>query len=294
MIKKPRKREMTTQAASLYSNGRTKKEDHAEIEVPLGNAAPNSQPEPGCCRYFKSFYFLELIVCIVYAILSTVIPKYIPLNIRPIPYQITSAGDVILDLELNHALVPDTITYQAVEGIVLGIFIFQVGLGFFLKKDAYEIHKIFCSYAVALGSTLLITEIMKRYVGRLRPNFYPYCGFDSTTLECTNTATKQDWRMSFPSGHSSTMFCTCTLFAAYIWNYVIVKYTDPMRRRPWLMLGLSPLLLAYFIAASRIHDNYHFVGDVVGGSVIGTANAIIFSFFWFPSSSLAYSSVSNL
>ena len=119
---------MATQAASLYSNGRTEKEDHAEIEVPLGNAAPNSQPEPGCCRYFKSFYFLELIVCIVYAVLTTVIPKYIPLNIRPIPYQITSAGDVILDLELNHALVPDTITCKYFAALICIFQIKNIGL----------------------------------------------------------------------------------------------------------------------------------------------------------------------
>jgi diacylglycerol diphosphate phosphatase/phosphatidate phosphatase len=165
--------------------------------------------------------------------------------------------------------------------LVTVIFIVQVIFGFFAKRDPYEIHNIFCLYAVALGSTFIITEVLKRYVGRLRPNFYEYCGFQTSTLECTNTSKKQDWRMSFPSGHSSTVFCTCVLFVRYTWAYVSAKYTDPINRRPWLMLSLSPLLIAYFVAASRVYDNYHFVGDGKKGSKHSILAFIAFFHFFF-------------
>ena len=133
-------------------------------------------------------------------------------------------------------------------------------LGYLVKKDILELHKTFCTYAVAVSSTSCITEVIKRYVGRLRPNTYAYCDFDINTLECTSPD-QTDWRLSFVSGHSSSSFCGCTLLTLYVWSCVYAKYEDPMKRRPWLMLSLSPLLLAYTIAASRVHDNYHFAGD---------------------------------
>jgi len=140
-----------------------------------------------------------------------------------------------------------------------------------MKRDLFEMHNIFCLYAVALGSTLIITEVMKRYVGRLRPNFYEYCGFQTETLVCTNTEEKQDWRMSFPSGHSSTTFCGCVLLVRYAWSYITITFTDPIKRRCWLMVALSPLLVAYFVAASRVYDNYHFVGDGKSPHIIQSA-----------------------
>jgi diacylglycerol diphosphate phosphatase/phosphatidate phosphatase len=160
---------------------------------------------------------------------------------------------------------------EQVEIIVFVLFLIQIILGFFMKRDLFEMHNIFCLYAVALGSTLIITEVMKRYVGRLRPNFYEYCGFQTETLVCTNTEEKQDWRMSFPSGHSSTTFCGCVLLVRYAWSYITITFTDPIKRRCWLMVALSPLLVAYFVAASRVYDNYHFVGDGKSPHIIQSA-----------------------
>jgi hypothetical protein len=73
-------------------------------------ASPSVQPKPGCLPYVKSQYFLELLLCVGYAVLALVAPPYVPLNQRPIPYQTTSTGDIILDLELNHAYKQETIT----------------------------------------------------------------------------------------------------------------------------------------------------------------------------------------
>lgn len=117
--------------------------------------------------------------------------------------------------------------------------------------------------------------------------------------------------MSFPSGHSSTTFCGCVLLVRYAWSCITNTCIDPFKKRRWLMVALSPLIVAYFVAASRVYDNYHFVGDgksmifralellsfpllikksrllaskqnltVIGGSVIGTANALVFHRFW--------------
>jgi len=93
------------------------------IEVPCGDspiihrsgATEVSEPvHPQCfLPYIKSLYFLELLMCLVYASLAIFLPPYVPLNQRPIPYQEISTGDIILNLELNHAYKPNTITCKS-------------------------------------------------------------------------------------------------------------------------------------------------------------------------------------
>jgi hypothetical protein len=52
-------------------------------------------------------------MCLVYALLAVFLPPYVPLNQRPIPYQTISTGDIILNLELNHAYKQETISCKS-------------------------------------------------------------------------------------------------------------------------------------------------------------------------------------
>jgi membrane-associated phospholipid phosphatase len=59
---------------------------------------------------------------------------------------------------------------------------------------------------------------------------------------------------SFPSGHSSVTFASATVL---------------QRHLGWL--GATPAyLVASYVAASRLHENRHFISDVVFGAAIGT------------------------
>jgi hypothetical protein len=44
----------------------------------------------------------------------------------------------------------------------------------------------------------------------------------------------------------------------------------------------SPMLFAFFVAASRVVDNKHFPADVVGGAVLGGSVASLIFGIWFP------------
>jgi hypothetical protein len=44
----------------------------------------------------------------------------------------------------------------------------------------------------------------------------------------------------------------------------------------------SPMLFAFFVAASRVVDNKHFPADVVGGAVLGGSVASLVFGIWFP------------
>lgn len=65
---------------------------------------------------------------------------------------------------------------------------------------------------------------------------------------------------SFPSGHSTAAFSVCLALAV-------------IYRRPWVALGSA--LVAVFIACSRVYLSQHFAEDVLAGSFIGTATALL-------------------
>ena len=75
-------------------------------------------------------------------------------------------------------------------------------------------HLTTCLYIVASGTNFIVIEIMKKYVGYLRPHFYQRCQFDATALDCQSDII--DARKSFPSGHASTSFCAMTLLTLYL------------------------------------------------------------------------------
>lgn len=222
-------------------------------------------------------------------------------------------------------------------GIALGSFLVQLSLSFFQFLQG-ERHATLCVYIVTVGITLIMTEILKRYVGYLRPHFYSECNLDTITFTCQGDT--QDSRKSFPSGHASTSFCVMTLLTLYLLQKFgvssatrrniqsnsypqeehdreisstslgVVVYggeedgnistrnnnnlsrhstTETRLSRKkymiWLRLVsvfcLSPMLLAYIVAGSRVVNNFHHPADVVGGAVLGTGIAIFIHGIWY-------------
>lgn len=61
-------------------------------------------------------------------------------------------------------------------------------------------------------------------------------------------------RLSFPSGHSAVTFAGATVLERHLgWKNSVLGYA-----------------IASYVAASRIHDNVHYLSDVVFGAAIGT------------------------
>jgi len=245
----------------------------------------NSEGQDGgrrCKGYCCSKYLIELMGYTLVGLVLAGIPFTFPIHMRPIPYQVTGAGDVILDFSLDNPKVAQTFP-EMEAGIYTAVIpcVIQILVGVFAKRKPMHAHYTWCAYSMAFGSTLCITEALKRYVGRLRPNTYDYCGFDTETLECTQLD-DLGYRKSFPSGHSSTAFCGCTLLTWYLWYSLNQPFSNTPARKLLAFIALSPMLLAYVIAASRLVDNFHFVGDVVGGSVIVFVTAVMISRIHFP------------
>lgn len=105
---------------------------------------------------------------------------------------------------------------------------------------------------VGVGLPGLLTAIIKRLIGRPRPEYLETLGpFDFRAMSWL------DWTyQSFPSGHTTTAFALC----------FTVSFLVP-RGFPWM------LTLAVLIAVSRIIVGAHYPTDVLGGAVVGMLGA---------------------
>jgi membrane-associated phospholipid phosphatase len=60
--------------------------------------------------------------------------------------------------------------------------------------------------------------------------------------------------LSFPSGHAAVTFATATALERHLgWEKAALAYA-----------------VASYVAASRLHDNVHYLSDVVFGAAVGT------------------------
>lgn len=247
--------------------------------------------------YFTSYESLELGVCVL-LFLSGFLFEFLAVNPhqRPIPYQLlASSGEYVVNQVYDNAFDGDTVSDT-------GLLLLGVGLPFFIqlvlsyyrstRSPKNRIHSTICVYLAAVGLTVLLSDAIKVYVGYLRPIFYEVCVPNETYQICTSDEDVQEARKSFPSGHASLSFCGLGLLSFFLEDSFgvqslrglqhtavdsIAMDADRLRSfqrtvafaRVASIFCKAPLLLAGYIAASRIVDNKHFPADVVGGSVIG-------------------------
>ena len=152
-------------------------------------------------------------------------------------------------------------------------------------------HGIILAWSVAEG---LCAALVKRYVGRPRPHFFPRCGWDGD--QCTS-AVETGAYQSFPSGHSTIAFASLSFTALFCLGKVQMSESRTLRlnesahvdvRDILLVVALSPLGLATWIASSRVVDYRHHTSDIVAGAALGSFWGTIFYMRYFgngPSSS---------
>jgi len=237
-------------------------------------------------------------------------------KIRPIPYQVIEAGDVLLDLTLsNEAIENVTIPGSLLTFTCIWVPLIIMSLVIMLTqppkqtKTFFSLDGIHC-FLFAIGIEEFTSQSLKMYVGRLRPNFYSLCGFDSKSLQCTaDMAHQYEARLSFPSGHSSLSFCGMGVlmwFCLGCWirfcsNRTGISNANEGNERGGLLTStlaqalrykhgfkgvlfcMTPLLYCTFVATSRIVDNWHHPSDILAGIIIGFSCATISYHLWFYS-----------
>lgn len=114
------------------------------------------------------------------------------------------------------------------------------------------------------------------------------CGFSTDTLACTNgDEMEMEARMSFPSGHSSLSWCGMMVLTLFLIGRVglsrsVIPKTAYGKGKILLLSSCSPLLLSFWVATSRLTDNWHHPSDIIAGSILGSVCAFISYHLFFP------------
>ena len=158
-----------------------------------------------------------------------------------------------------------------IVGVISPIFILLSAL---TSQRMIDLNFAGLSFLQSLCITLVITEILKLFVSRHRPNFLNYCKYDFDTGLCTAKPFHiRDSKMSFPSGHASISFSSA------VWIFLFLgKIMQNKEEIWWLLVRLVPIFIAIFISATRLVDYMHYPSDVISGAVLGSGIAV-FIFF---------------
>ena len=140
------------------------------------------------------------------------------------------------------------------------------------------------AFFVAVTFTLLITEVIKNSVGRLRPDFLARCQPEQNQINnpsCNgDPAVVKEGRKSFPSGHSSLSFSGLGFLSFYLAGKI--RLVDG-RGYVWkVLVALLPLLGALLIAISRVDDYRHHWQDVTVGGLLGVAVTTLAYHYYYP------------
>ena len=245
----------------------------------------------------------ELLGCLLVSILGYKASFYLrPLlghTMRPIPYQKLSSGEVILDFQLNHPWKQD-VTFPGpllihscftLPFIFLLVFTLAVPM---TKPRLIDTHAAICVLLLSIGISEFVTQACKIYVGRLRPNFYSLCGFDTSTLECTASYEHiLESRSSFPSGHSSFSMSGMGVIFWFLLGRVGlgIQHTKQnaasrlsfpcLHQNIVILTSCVPLLYSVLIGCSRLVDYWHHPSDIIAGFIIGLICPTISYHLWY-------------
>lgn len=141
--------------------------------------------------------------------------------------------------------------------------------------------------------TVVLTDICKMTVGRLRPHFFSICKPNFTEIDCTDSfgyplyvtdfrCTGDDHKdihdahLSFPSGHSSLSTYSFVFLLLYLASVRTLYHRSALK----LFLMLTSFLLAVLTSVSRISDYRHHPTDVLAGMMIGAGVAVITVYYF--------------
>lgn len=134
--------------------------------------------------------------------------------------------------------------------------------------------------AVTVAGT--VTDILKVWIGRPRPDFLERCGANTnvaiddyvTALVCTapmGIPALIDGMKSTPSGHLALSFASF----GYLTAWLVAQFGLARTERPvhWYFVAGLPLMFAAYIALSRTQDYRHHFVDIGLGGLIGSVIA---------------------
>jgi len=146
--------------------------------------------------------------------------------------------------------------------------------------------------------TFSLTEFIKNFVGRKRPNFFAMCnyhgyrdslqtnnftyynsmttpGIPGNLTNCleTDISILKDSQYSFPSGHSASAFCAL-VFCGLILTNTLHNWSKKHNMLKGLIICIF-VWSAVMVAGTRPRDYWHNFDDILCGAAIGSTMAIL-------------------
>ena len=236
-------------------------------------------------RYLKSPTFKKYIPDWIIAIILSAYFFFIGEHARPFNRQFS-----LNDLTISHPFA----VHERVSGIacillatIIPLFvIFIASLKHYPSRHQF-FHNLQISIlglVIALSLDGNLTDILKNWISRPRPDFLARCGpAEGTSRDilvdisvCTaplGHAIFVDGMRSTPSGHSSISFSGFLYLTLWLCGqYKLFTKTHPLYK---YLVSCSPLLLATYVALSRTQDYRHHFMDIFMGGCIGIFFAIV-------------------
>jgi len=127
---------------------------------------------------------------------------------------------------------------------------------------------------LSLALTALLTDTIKRLVGRPRPNCLALAQYAGGVFTAPESKVNEAFQ-SFPSGHSSTAFSGMVFISLLLLHHLYPPGLK-IRNESWrLVCALLPCLLAGYIAISRVIDLWHHPSDILAGAMLGGSISIL-------------------
>jgi len=170
-----------------------------------------------------------------------------------------------------------------------------------LKDEFQHIQPLFnlflsqLAFLESFGMQVFITEFLKCFIGRKRPNFFGYCNYKgyrdaflssnfTDYYQNTNFGTPGsisfcldqkgliDASKSFPSGHASVVWSGYAFLGIFL--LAIIKSQYPKQNMLKGLVAFLVIFVAIIVTGTRPRDYWHNPEDILGSAVIGLSCAI--------------------
>lgn len=166
------------------------------------------------------------------------------------------------------------------------------------QRKVWDVFIGYLTLCGAMATQLTIVNVLKNTCGLPRPDLLARCfplGVTSEVEALVGRGTLAsialcasphreilvDGFRSFPSGHLSTVFCGMVITSLQLCGKLQV--CDGRGCSVKWVACMLPLVLALYVASTRVSDNRHFLRDVFSGGTIGSLVAVAFHHQYFPS-----------
>lgn len=136
----------------------------------------------------------------------------------------------------------------------------------------FNIFPCLWTHVTTVAVTNSVVLFIQNFVGRAGPDFYDRCGSTATPDTCSflDKNDLNDLLRSFPSTHSASAISSFLFLSLFLQKLIKAKST------PLIILQSFPIIVGFWIGATRIRDYKSHPSDVIGGFIVGITICLVF------------------